>query len=189
MLKTCIKCEEEKDEALFKKSSDIRCKSLTKKMCKACDAAGSKAYREAHPEEVKEGMRRYRKANLRKIVKMNIAWGKRNPEKKKNLVLRSRYNITIDQFNEILKNQDNKCIIFLVEFSNTRRGLNPNVDHDHKCCPEGAKSCGKCVRGLICGSCNRMLGRLKDDPANFERVLEYLKKEPIGATLCSARSE
>ena len=33
-----------------------------------------------------------------------------------------------------------------------------SVDHDHSCCPESKKSCGKCVRGLACADCNFLLG-------------------------------
>ena len=33
-----------------------------------------------------------------------------------------------------------------------------NVDHDHACCPEGGRSCGKCIRGLLCMECNKYLG-------------------------------
>ena len=34
-----------------------------------------------------------------------------------------------------------------------------SVDHDHNCCEEG---CGKCIRGLLCGWCNRRLAVLED---------------------------
>jgi hypothetical protein len=34
------------------------------------------------------------------------------------------------------------------------------VDHDHSCC--GLASCGKCVRGLLCRSCNGVIGGTRD---------------------------
>jgi hypothetical protein len=39
----------------------------------------------------------------------------------------------------------------------------PCIDHDRTCC-SGARSCGKCVRGIIHQSCNTMLGMAHDDP-------------------------
>jgi len=49
-----------------------------------------------------------------------------------------------------------------------------HVDHDHSCCP-GRVSCGKCVRGLACRSCNQALGLLSDDPERVTRLIRYLK--------------
>ena len=34
-----------------------------------------------------------------------------------------------------------------------RADVDLEVDHDHQCCP-GTRSCGRCVRGLLCRSCN-----------------------------------
>ena len=49
-----------------------------------------------------------------------------------------------------------------------------DIDHDHNCCPESGKSCGKCVRGWLCGPCNRALGMLQEDPRRIEGLLDYL---------------
>jgi hypothetical protein len=55
-----------------------------------------------------------------------------------------------------------------------------HVDHDHSCCPtRGGTSatCGKCVRGLICGPCNRGLGLFFDDADALLRASEYLRRQ------------
>lgn len=51
------------------------------------------------------------------------------------------------------------------------------IDHDHKCCPYGTRAgCAKCIRGILCNSCNLGLGHLRDDPALFKAALSYLEK-------------
>lgn len=49
------------------------------------------------------------------------------------------------------------------------------VDHDHSCCP-GRKSCGKCVRALLCHGCNNGLGGFKDDKVRLQRAVSYLEE-------------
>lgn len=51
------------------------------------------------------------------------------------------------------------------------------VDHDHSCCP-GHTSCGRCVRGLLCWSCNKMLHHFHDDPELISRMADYLTNWP-----------
>ena len=48
-----------------------------------------------------------------------------------------------------------------------------HIDHDHKCCNK-ARSCGKCVRGLLCRGCNHALGNANDDPRVLERLRLYV---------------
>lgn len=52
-----------------------------------------------------------------------------------------------------------------------------HVDHDHTCCPaERYRTCGDCVRGFLCGPCNRALGMLRDDPAIIRKAIAYLER-------------
>lgn len=51
------------------------------------------------------------------------------------------------------------------------------VDHDHSCCSRettGRNTCGQCIRGILCDSCNRGLGLLGDTPEKVQRAFEYL---------------
>lgn len=48
------------------------------------------------------------------------------------------------------------------------------IDHDHDCCNVGAKSCGNCVRGLLCGRCNNGLGYFRDNVTTLRNAANYL---------------
>ena len=97
-----------------------------------------------------------------------------NPQKHRDAVRNSKYSITTNYYNELLKQQDNKCAICLEEFTNKTKYHKPWVDHNHECCSEGG-SCGKCIRGLLCANCNRFLGHIKDSPKIAERMADYLR--------------
>ena len=57
------------------------------------------------------------------------------------------------------------------------------IDHDHACCP-GSKACGKCVRGLLCTSCNVALGHVenREKVAMLENYLSQCKGSLIDPT-------
>jgi hypothetical protein len=82
-----------------------------------------------------------------------------------------RYGITFAQFTELLEAQGRCCAIC----GTTEPGGRGNfhIDHDHACCP-GIKSCGKCIRGLLCSACNTSLGGFKDDPKRLLAAVAYL---------------
>lgn len=57
----------------------------------------------------------------------------------------------------------------------TRKDRPLHVDHDHACCPT-TFTCGACVRGLLCGPCNRAIGLLGDSPSVAASATTYLER-------------
>ena len=82
-----------------------------------------------------------------------------------------RFGITVDQYLEIEKSQNGVCAICKKPEQNKKR---LSIDHDHRCC-NGAFSCGKCIRGLLCSNCNTFLGNAKDSIDTLQNAITYLK--------------
>jgi hypothetical protein len=82
------------------------------------------------------------------------------------------YGITTPQRKDILDKQSGLCLCCNgnISFSGERYksacSKNAVVDHCHKS--------GK-VRGILCGNCNLIIGRLKDDLAQARLVIEYME--------------
>lgn len=90
----------------------------------------------------------------------------------------AKFNLTIEQYEELLIKQDYKCAI--CRSANPGRGRKRFcVDHDHSCCDTRSASCGECVRGLLCGPCNTSLGQLQDNIETLERAIGYLSGEEL----------
>jgi hypothetical protein len=92
-----------------------------------------------------------------------------------------RFGVTETRLQEMLDEQGGKCagcstdITLHVSEKDSSWVKKACIDHDHSCCPT-QKTCGKCVRGLLCGNCNRALGLLKDDIKIFQALTAYLLK-------------
>lgn len=82
-----------------------------------------------------------------------------------------RYGITLADYEGLLASQGGGCAICGLKNAN---GLALSVDHDHDCCP-GNRSCGGCVRGLLCGPCNFAIGHMKDSPQRLRAAAAYLE--------------
>lgn len=90
--------------------------------------------------------------------------------------LRTAYGITHDEYDQMLEAQDGVCKICEKPETHTRDGVvfPLSVDHDHACCP-GRKTCGKCIRGLLCSRCNQTLEKVEELGEGFaQRFAEYL---------------
>jgi hypothetical protein len=90
-----------------------------------------------------------------------------NPEKRaqtyKNQRLKSKYGLTLEQYESACQNQNNRCFICKAPTAVL------NVDHCHRT---------TVVRGLLCSNCNHMLGNATDDPEILRKGIEYLLNPP-----------
>lgn len=80
-----------------------------------------------------------------------------------------KYGLDTEGYKAILAQQGGVCAI--CSEPNKRAKLYP-VDHDHACCP-GDESCGNCIRGILCFTCNVRLGVIESPW--LERANEYLR--------------
>jgi hypothetical protein len=87
-----------------------------------------------------------------------------------------KHHISPEQYDRLLKFQDGLCYACKkAELGGKRLA----IDHDHRCCP-GKKSCGYCIRGLLCQNCNQALGKVQENIDTLERLIQHVK---LGSTV------
>lgn len=163
-MKKCGRCKETKDFDSFSKSSGSKDGYQTR--CRQC---AKEAYWEKRDELIIK-KREYNDANRDSINAKNKVYREDCPEKNKSRKLKYYYNITLEQYNNMLEEQDHACAIC---GGTNKNGKVLAVDHDHACCP-GGRSCGSCVRGLLCNDCNLSIGRMDDDPTRLDKAKQYI---------------
>ena len=149
--KKCNRCKELK---LFEEfGRQDRGKFDLNGRCKKCiNEIGILKYKE-RPEAIKANQKRYhlKNPNARANARANAR-------------LKYIFNITLEDYNLMLKYQDFLCAICKTPSDKFRRLF--DVDHCH--------STGK-IRGLLCLNCNKGVGLFKDNVATLENAINYLK--------------
>jgi hypothetical protein len=97
------------------------------------------------------------------------------PEINKRYAVKRYYGITLEDKEAMLAAQGGKCLIC---GGTESRGKGWAVDHDHSCCP-GTKTCGKCIRGILCSTCNNGLGCARDNVEILRRMILYLEQRMV----------
>lgn len=117
---------------------------------KLADAARRRERIKANPEKTRQ-VAEYSAEYYQKTrgVSQRITWLK-------------QYGLTIEDYNALLEKQGGVCAICSNVCSTGKR---LSVDHDH--------DTGR-VRGLLCSTCNRGIGMLRDDPELIRAALRYL---------------
>lgn len=80
--------------------------------------------------------------------------------------IRKFYALTTLEYWRIYQHQGGCCAICQRATGKVKKLA---VDHDHA---------SGFIRGLLCTSCNKMLGHLRDDPDAFRRAADYLDRPP-----------
>jgi hypothetical protein len=132
--KICTNCGVEKDIIDFYLRGGSHSPNSRKSKCKTCDIA---RVRKRHQD---------------------------NPERTKNNDLKRLYGITLNEYNQMLADQNYKCITCGTTEPGGKHGKFM-VDHSH--------ITGK-VRGLLCKRCNIALGEVGDNIQTLQKMIEYL---------------
>jgi hypothetical protein len=96
-------------------------------------------------------------ANHHKRAAINRGW-----------TIRKVYGISVEQYDDMILAQGNRCAICQVEFVGVKeepKNLRPHIDHNHET---------KWVRGLLCGHCNFGIGHFEDKIERLQAAVEYL---------------
>jgi hypothetical protein len=158
-MKICSKCKESKDFSEFAKDK-YNSDGLTYS-CKNCRNKHNVERFKKYPE-LEKAKNDSQKENRKAFY---------NSEKgiisSRKAHLKRMFNITLDDYNKLSDSQNHKCAICKQEEIYYRNKV-LCVDHDH--------NTGE-IRGLLCNTCNRALGLLKDDKQLLINALKYLKYE------------
>lgn len=82
----------------------------------------------------------------------------------------TKHGIDKEFFDKMLEDQNYRCAICEEQFEDGSQ----NVDHDHTHC-SGSYGCIKCVRAILCNSCNWGIGQFRDNIANIRKAADYLE--------------
>jgi recombination endonuclease VII len=85
--------------------------------------------------------------------------------------IKKTYGLTLEQYEALYEAQGGECYICMRATGKTKRLA---VDHDHKT---------GYVRGLLCSTCNNILGHLRDDVIAAYRLSMYLRYPPAFDTI------
>ena len=112
-------------------------------------------------DKIKVVKKEYYLKNKEHILAKSKIWALNNKDRIREYQLKRDYNLTLDQYNKMLSDQNNCCKVCDIKM------ISPHVDHCH--------TTGK-VRALLCNNCNTGLGKLKEDTKIMQKLIEYVKE-------------
>lgn len=132
LVQICYSCKQEKPLSDFWKDKTKRLGVGSE--CKDCHKQRKHLFRKENKEEMRAYYRRWH--------------------------LQNKYGLTIDQYRDILNQQDGKC----GACGSTHRLV---IDHCH--------TTGT-IRGILCDNCNKALGQVHDSTATLRGLIDWIEK-------------
>jgi hypothetical protein len=130
--------------------------------CRPCHAESNRQRALKYPERVRE-LARARSKRWRDRMSPDR---KREQNRRGNLGVALRtMGLTREQYDQMVVDQNNQCAI--CSASPKGRFKHLSIDHCH--------NTGR-VRGLLCATCNLVIGQMNDDPTRLQQAIEYLNK-------------
>lgn len=181
-MKQCTRCKRVLPKDNFRVRSDKT--GNRQRICRRCECEYSNKYAKINRKRITQDRREYQKDYKQKNKKhLNDIQRRRyhevvdekhtyysayrNTERSRDFYLKRRYGITLAEFNEKLKQQENGCAICgSVNGKANKRNDRLTVDHNH--------ATGE-LRGILCHRCNWGLGQFDDDTELLVKAIEYLK--------------
>lgn len=126
----------------------------------------SARYRKNNVIKIRNKRRKSYKKNRMSWVRYHRFWRKTNYKRWMEIATescrKSRYGLTKENFEDMIKKQNNKCAICNLVFI-----ITPRIDHCHK---------SNKIRGLLCNTCNSGIGLLKDNPKILRKAAQYIER-------------
>lgn len=140
--------------------------------------ATNAAWREANRDRVREYMRAAHRIGY--FREWRAKQRAQNPDylpRQRLTRTASRYGISPEKYQEMHEAQGGVCAICAMPETMVMGGTPCAlaVDHDRRCCP-GKRSCGGCVRGLLCARCNMALGGVHESPDTLRAMAAYIER-------------
>ena len=155
-MRICSNCSLKKQINEFYKQDT--CKFGIRPECKDCTCKKRKERHKNLSKERKMEIKKQMSEYSKEYIKTEHGQKTRKNNHRK-YHLQSTYGITIEIYDNLCKNQNNKCLI-------CKREEKLYIDHDHKT--------GQ-IRGLLCNNCNTGIGQFKESIDNLESAIKYLK--------------
>ncbi|MBE1597235.1 endonuclease VII domain-containing protein [Streptomyces stelliscabiei] len=149
-MKRCPDCGETKPLNAFYSSQSHTSTTKTSAHCRECSRRRNREYRARNAEAI----------TARRRAARQTPEGLR---KSRDRDLRRHYGISLVDLERMIHAQENRCGICSDEFTSHKQ---THVDHCHR---TGS------IRGILCATCNLMLGHAKDDQQRLLAAAQYLE--------------